>query len=193
MITSFSWNADGTLKPSSSRKGAVDDSTPMIKPPAAAPPTLPMPPRTAAVNAVIPGTNPIVGRTDENVSPQSTPAIPASTPPITNVITIVRSTSIPMSAAISRSSETARIDRPVRLRATNSDSATTLMTPMPIVSSCVFSIVAPKISTVPSIAVGTKYPRFWGPKNPWNEFWRNREAPIAVISGTSRGAFRSGR
>ena len=32
-----------------------------------------------------------------------------------------------------------------------------------------------------------------GPKKPRNVYWRKNDAPIAVISGTSRGAFRSGR
>ena len=37
---------------------------------------LPMPPRTAAVNAAIPGRNPMKKLTDSNVSANSTPAIP---------------------------------------------------------------------------------------------------------------------
>ncbi len=31
------------------------------------------------------------------------------------------------------------------------------------------------------------------PKKPEKVYWRNSEAPMAVISGTSRGALRSGR
>ena len=32
-----------------------------------------------------------------------------------------------------------------------------------------------------------------GPKKPRNEYWSTNDAPIAEISGTSRGAFRRGR
>ena len=50
--------------------------------------------------------------------------MPASVPPMMNVITTTRSTSIPMRLAISRSWATARIDLPVRVRCTNSSSTT---------------------------------------------------------------------
>ncbi len=32
-----------------------------------------------------------------------------------------------------------------------------------------------------------------GPKKPRNEYWSTNDAPMAEISGTSRGAFRRGR
>ena len=64
---------------------------------------------------------------NENVSPQSTPAMPASTPPITNVMTIVRSTSMPMRLGDLPvlGDRAHRPSRPVR--ATNSCSATMLI------------------------------------------------------------------
>src|SRR5262245_15049414 len=86
---------------------------------------LPIPPRTAAVNAAIPGRTPIVKLTDSNVYENSTAAIPARSPPIANVITTTRSTRIPIRLAISLSAATARIDLPVVVRDTNRDRATT--------------------------------------------------------------------
>ena len=46
------------------------------------------------------------------------PAAPASRPPMANVVTMIRSTSMPISAAVSLSSLTARMARPVRVRST---------------------------------------------------------------------------
>ena len=45
----------------------------------------------------------------------------------------------------------------------------------------------PKIVHVPSSAVGTPNPGL-RPKKPRAVYWRKRDAPIAVMSGTSRGA-----
>ena len=44
------------------------------------------------------------------------PAAPASTPPMANVVTMMRFTLMPIMAATSLSSLTARIARPVRVR-----------------------------------------------------------------------------
>ena len=74
-----------------------------------------MPPNTAAVNALMPGMNPIRKLTCLNINAYSTPAAPASAPPIMNVMTMMRSTSMPIRAAVCLSSATARIALPVRV------------------------------------------------------------------------------
>ena len=106
---------------------------------------LPIPPRTDAVKAAIPGVNPMYGLTWPNVSPNWTPATPASSPPRANVIMIVRSTSIPIRLAISRSSATARIERPVRVREMNSVNPITATTAVTITTTWIRCIVMPKI------------------------------------------------
>ena len=53
-----------------------------------------------------------------------TPATPAMIPPMAKVVTMTRSTLMPMRAAISLSCATARMDLPVFVLATNSVSAT---------------------------------------------------------------------
>jgi hypothetical protein len=65
------------------------------------------------VKALIPGKNPMKKLTCFATNAHNTPAAPASAPPTTNVVTITLSTLMPMSAAISLSSPTALIDRPV--------------------------------------------------------------------------------
>ena len=80
---------------------------------------LPMPPTTAAVNALSPARKPIVSEIDWNSSPDITPAKPASTDPMKNVSAIVRSTLIPSISAASRSDATARIDLPSVVRSTS--------------------------------------------------------------------------
>ena len=69
--------------------------------------------------------------------PYATPAAPASAAPDTNVTTIVRSTSMPMSAAVSRSSATARIAVPVFVRWMKRYSRTMKMIDIPIRNSLI--------------------------------------------------------
>ena len=68
-----------------------------------APGMFPMPPITAAVKPLSPATKPMKWKTRSKTSPTITPAAPASTEPMKNVVTITRSTSIPIIAAASRS------------------------------------------------------------------------------------------
>ena len=153
---------------------------------------LPIPPRTAAVKAAIPSRKPIEKFTDSNVIENSTAATPASRPPIANVIVTTRSTLIPMRLAISLSAATARIDFPVRVRAMNSERIATATITVTMTTTWIRSTSRPRIVQVPFRTSGTPNPRFCAPKNPRAVFWRNSEAPIAVMSGTSRGALRSG-
>ena len=51
----------------------------------------------------------------------------------------------------------------------------------------------PAMSTVPSRAGMFGYERTPQPYRPRNAYWRNSDAPMAVMSGTSRGASRSVR
>ena len=62
-----------------------------------------MPPITAPVNALSPATKPISWNTRLNTRPAITRATPATTPPTKNAIMIVRSTSMPIICAPSRS------------------------------------------------------------------------------------------
>ena len=89
-----------------------------------APGMFPIPPTTAAVNALSPAKNPIVWLTFWKISPFITPAAPASAEPMKKVATITRSTSMPIIAAPSRSNAVARIAFPSRVRPTKSVSAT---------------------------------------------------------------------
>ena len=120
--------------------------------------------------------------------------MPARSPPIANVVTITRSTSIPIRLAISLSSATARIDFPVlvlrdeqrqhRDRHDHGDEHDDLD---PV------DLDAEDRPRAVAATSGTPNPRLCAPKKPRAVFCRNSDAPIAVMSGTSRGAFRSGR
>ena len=91
-------------------------------PPIIAPGMLPMPPTTAAVNALSPARKPIVLEIVLNSSPDMTPATPAITEPMKNVSAIVRLTLMPSISAASRSEATARIDLPSVVRSTSCSS-----------------------------------------------------------------------
>ncbi len=99
--------------------GPSASTSPRKKPPNIAPGMLPIPPSTAAVNALRPGINPLRQLNDRLWKPSMTPAAPASIAPMAKVTTITWSTSTPMSEAVSLSSATARMARPVRERCTN--------------------------------------------------------------------------
>src|ERR1051326_179743 len=85
---------------------------PIISPPTTAPGTLPMPPSTAAMKALSPGMIPISGSIFGYDRPKRLPATAASDEPITNVVEITRSTGMPISDAISKLYDTARMARP---------------------------------------------------------------------------------
>ncbi len=88
-------------------------------PPRNAPGIEPIPPNTAAVNAFMPGIEPVVGTSVGYDEHSSTPAIAASPEPIANVIDIVASTFMPISCAAPLSSEHARIALPVLVFSVN--------------------------------------------------------------------------
>ena len=113
-------SCDTPLTPSGSRitSGPTDSATPMESPPAMAPPRWPMPPTTAALKALIPGRKPVVWITLRNKIPHKMPANPAIAPPNANTFTMVRLTLMPISAAISASSATARMALPLLVRST---------------------------------------------------------------------------
>ena len=83
-----------------------------------------------------------------------------------NVITTMRSTLMPIRLAISLSSATARIDRPVRLRCTNSCSATIAHDRRDEHESWTFAIAMPPISTVARRAPAAAGSRRLGAEEP---------------------------
>ncbi len=87
-----------------------------------APGMLPIPPITAAVKPFSPALKPISGEASARRA-NITPAAPASAEPMMNVITITRSTSMPIIDAASRSYEVARIALPICVLFTSSVSA----------------------------------------------------------------------
>ena len=78
-------------------------------PPIKAPGIEPIPPNTAATNALIPGIAPVYGVRLGYAEQRRTPAIAASPEPIAKVSAIVPLTLIPIKSAAPRSSDTARI------------------------------------------------------------------------------------
>src|ERR1051325_2089870 len=85
---------------------------PIVSPPTTAPGTLPMPPSTAAMKALSPGMIPISGSIFGYERPKRMPATAASAEPMTNVVEMTRSTGMPISDAISKLYDTARMARP---------------------------------------------------------------------------------
>ena len=100
------------------RSGPSDSAKPIVTPPAIEPPRLPIPPTTAELKALIPGRKPVVCVILRNSKPQRTPAKPAIAPPTMNTCCIARFTLMPIKAAISGSSATARIALPDLVRST---------------------------------------------------------------------------
>ena len=85
---------------------------PRIIPPISAPGMEPIPPNTAATNALIPGIEPVYGFYDGYAEQSNAAATAARAEPIAKVSAIVPFTSIPMSCAAPLSSDTARIACP---------------------------------------------------------------------------------
>ncbi len=92
--------------------------------------------------------------TTPKVRAKRTPATPASIPPSANVMTITRLTLMPMRAAISLSSATARIDLPVLVLATKRESATIPIRAVMITRTDGRWIGTPRMVQFPSRAVG---------------------------------------
>ena len=106
---------------------------------------------------------------------------------------IVRLMSTPISWAASRSWAVERIARPSRVRLTNSwsaiisptDTEITKMLTTPMLTVPIWILAVGGITC--GVLMGD------GPNRIWMTFWRMNETPIAVISGASLGALRSGR
>ena len=114
---------------------AYTSTTPSSRPPTSAPRRLPMPPRTAAVNALMPMMKPMSNFVMSNWMVNSRAATPAIAPPSTKTSMITRSWLTPIREAVSGSCATARTPRPRRLLFTNVSSATIItMAPMMISS-----------------------------------------------------------
>ena len=86
---------------------------PSSRPPSSAPGMEPIPPKTAAVNALMPGMEPVVGTKVGYAEQRSTPAMAAKAEPMANVTEMVELTLMPMSWAAPLSSEQARIALPI--------------------------------------------------------------------------------
>src|ERR1035437_634490 len=92
---------------------AIASTMPRSRPPTTAPATLPMPPRTAATNALRPARKPIRKLMLWFCRPWATPATAARTAPSANATTMIRSTLMPIRRAVSWSWETACIPWPI--------------------------------------------------------------------------------
>ena len=91
---------------------AMASMMPRSRPPRNAPGMEPMPPNTAAVKALMPGMEPVVGMSDVLNEQRSTPAMAASAEPMALTL-------MPMSWAAALSSEQARMALPILLLLTN--------------------------------------------------------------------------
>ena len=87
-----------------------------------------MPPNTAATKHFSPGSDPASGYTDDRGIKYRIDPSPASAQPITNVRLITELILIPISCAVSKSRDTARIAMPTLVLFTSSTSATTSTT-----------------------------------------------------------------
>ena len=108
---------------------------PRSSPPRNAPGMEPMPPNTAAVNALMPGMEPVVGMSDVLNEQSSTPAMAASAEPMAKVAEMVALTLMPMSCAAALSSEQARMALPILLLLTKVVNASMMTTQTAMVRS----------------------------------------------------------
>ena len=113
---------------------------PSRMPPMNAPGIEPMPPNTAAVNALMPGREPVVGIRVGYAEHSSTPAIAARPEPMAKVMEMVVLTLMPISWAAPLSSETARIAVPTLLLPVNSIRATMMTTQAAMATSVTLEI-----------------------------------------------------
>ena len=108
----------------------------------------PIPPNTAATNALIPGMAPVYGVRLGYAEQSSTPAIAASAEPMAKVRAIVPFTLIPISCAAPLSSDTARIACPGFVFCTKVTRAI-----MITIHTAMVTIVTPEILSSPSARV----------------------------------------
>ena len=138
--------------PRAATEGARDElhghglDEPRVRPPTTAPQTLPMPPRTAAVNAFRPARKPIRKLMLVTCRPCATPATAARVAPRAKATTMIRSTLMPIRRAVSGSWETACMPRPVLVRLTKNHRPAAHMSRQPMVNRAERWIVTPPTS-----------------------------------------------
>ena len=133
---------------------AMTSTIPRMNPPSTAPLMLPIPPRTAAVNAFSPTRNPIRKSIWPKRMPCITPATPASAAPRMKVTTMILSVSMPISFDVSGSWAVARMARPVLVRRTNACSATISATAVTTTNTETHAMVTSATWNVPVISRG---------------------------------------
>ena len=101
-----------SLKSASPKALARLSTTPMSSAPTTAPGTEPMPPTTAAMNALMPGVEPAIWLMPVFLAKYSSAPTAARNEPMMNVMEITRLIFTPMSCAVSKSLDTARMDMP---------------------------------------------------------------------------------
>ena len=166
-----------------------------MRPPSKAPRRLPMPPSTAAVNALMPMMKPMLYFVTSKKKMKRRPAAPAMIPPSRNVSITTRSMLTPMSVAVSESCETARTPRPRRVRFTNWSSATIMTSAATITNTWSVRMSAPKkVNSTSRLASRGNASRSRPLRNATNSEIAN-DAPMAEISAARRVAprLRSGR
>ena len=170
----------------------ITSRKPITKPPSAAPVVLPIPPRTAAVNAFNPAWNPMLNTVIPKYRPWTTPAAPARADPTKNVRAIVVLMSTPISWAASRSIAVERMARPSRVLPMNSWSVAIRPTARMMTNRLMRLIEKkPNVSTVFGMICGVVTMELLTTTN--TMFWRMKLTPIAVMSGARRGALRRRR
>ena len=95
----------------------------------------PIPPNTAAVNALIPGIAPVVGTRVGYAEHRSTPAMAARPEPMAKVREMVPLTLMPISCAAPLSSEQARMALPILVLPVNQTKAIIMTTQARMVTS----------------------------------------------------------
>src|SRR5919108_409960 len=155
--------------------------TPRMRPPASAPLIEPIPPRTAAVNALMPGRKPIFHCDRPKAMPKRRPAAPASSPPMKNVTVTMRSMFTPMRAAASGSCAVARSARPVRVRRTNISSAITMTAADTTMMRSRLKIRTSPICRTACARSVRGYASGFTPRHTCTAYERNSDIPIALI------------
>src|SRR5450756_2621801 len=118
---------------------------PMMYAPSTAPGMLPMPPRTAAMNAFKPGHMPRNGDASmPEVVPYRMPPAPASAGPTMKAVLMTTSMLMPMRLAVGLSNATARICLPMRVLLTNQNSRIIRKTETPTSSSNTLEMERPR-------------------------------------------------
>ena len=115
------------------------------------------------MKALIPAMNPMWKSSETNRIPWMTPATPASAPPRAKATTITLSVSMPISLAISRSCEVARIALPRRVPFTKVSRATISATAAVTANTDVQAMVTPPTENVRSEMMRGKDRTFFPP------------------------------